>query len=80
MVSVDAKKKERIGNYKNAGKEWRRAKAPHRVNTYDFIDNEHGAVGRPRRPCRGLLLAESELPRQQAVCAACAAVEVRRPA
>ena len=42
VVSVDAKKKELIGNYKNAGAEWRKAKSPRAVNTYDFIDKEAG--------------------------------------
>jgi hypothetical protein len=42
VVSVDAKKKELIGSYKNAGAEWRPAKAPRKVNTYDFIDKEAG--------------------------------------
>jgi Rhodopirellula transposase DDE domain len=42
VVSVDAKKKELIGNYKNPGTEWRPAKSPRAVNTYDFIDKEAG--------------------------------------
>ncbi len=42
VVSVDTKKKELIGNYKNSGTEWRGAKSPRRVNTYDFIDKEAG--------------------------------------
>jgi hypothetical protein len=42
VVSVDTKKKELIGNYKNAGAEWRKAKRPRAVNTYDFIDKEAG--------------------------------------
>ncbi len=42
VVSVDAKKKELIGSYKNAGAEWRPAKEPRKVNTYDFIDKEAG--------------------------------------
>lgn len=44
VVSVDAKKKEKIGNYKNDGTEWRPAKTPRKVNTYDFIDKEKGKV------------------------------------
>ena len=36
VVSVDTKKKELIGNYVNAGRQWRRAKNPLRVSTYDF--------------------------------------------
>ena len=42
VVSVDAKKKELIGNYKNSGTEWRQAKSPRAVNTYDFIDKQLG--------------------------------------
>lgn len=36
VLSVDAKKKELIGNYKNGGKEWTPSKKPHQVNVYDF--------------------------------------------
>jgi len=35
VLSVDAKKKELIGNFKNPGQAWRRQ--PESVNTYDFI-------------------------------------------
>jgi len=38
VVSVDTKKKELIGNYKNAGQEWERAGEPTEVKVYDFID------------------------------------------
>ena len=37
VISVDAKKKELVGNFKNAGATWRRE--PERVNTYDFIQD-----------------------------------------
>jgi hypothetical protein len=36
VISVDTKKKEIIGNYKNAGRKWRPAKSPHRVKVHDF--------------------------------------------
>jgi hypothetical protein len=36
-VSVDAKKKEPIGEYKNAGREWRGKGTPREVEVYDFI-------------------------------------------
>jgi DDE family transposase len=36
VVSVDTKKKELIGNYVNAGRQWRQAKEPHKVNGHDF--------------------------------------------
>ena len=44
VVSVDAKKKELIGSYKNNGRTWRPHKDPGRVNTHDFIDPELGKV------------------------------------
>lgn len=43
-ISVDTKKKELIGNYKNNGVEWEKKGHPQRVNTYDFVDNELGKV------------------------------------
>jgi hypothetical protein len=42
VISVDCKKKELIGNYKNAGREWKPAKNPVEVNVYDFIDKTNG--------------------------------------
>jgi len=42
VVSVDAKKKELIGNYKNNGKEWRPKGGPREVNMHDFPDKELG--------------------------------------
>lgn len=36
VISVDAKKKEQIGNFKNSGKTYRKEKSPQLVNTYDF--------------------------------------------
>lgn len=36
VVSVDTKKKELVGEFKNGGKEWRRKGDPRRVNTHDF--------------------------------------------
>jgi len=36
VISVDTKKKELVGNYENAGRQWRRAKDPHRVKVHDF--------------------------------------------
>lgn len=43
-ISVDTKKKELIGNYKNGGAEWEKKGSPNRVNTYDFIDKKLGKV------------------------------------
>jgi transposase len=42
VISVDCKKKELIGNYKNNGKEWEKVKNPTEVNVYDFIDKTNG--------------------------------------
>ena len=37
-VSVDAKKKELVGEFRNAGREWRPTGAPEEVKVYDFVD------------------------------------------
>jgi len=42
VISVDTKKKELIGNHKNAGQEWRRKDNPRRVDIHDFIDKKSG--------------------------------------
>jgi transposase len=42
VVSVDTKKKELIGEFKNAGREWRPAGEPVEVGTHDFPDKELG--------------------------------------
>lgn len=44
VISVDTKKKENIGNFKNNGKEYRKKGEPVAVNVYDFIDKEKGKV------------------------------------
>jgi transposase len=38
VISVDAKKKELIGEFKNNGKEYRPTGEPEKVNVYDFVD------------------------------------------
>lgn len=38
VISVDTKKKELVGAYKNAGREWRPQGQPEEVKVYDFID------------------------------------------
>lgn len=43
-VSVDTKKKELIGKYKNSGRTWRRKRKPVQVKTHDFPDKEKGKV------------------------------------
>jgi len=42
VLSVDTKKKENIGEFKNNGKEWSRKGKHTDVNTHDFIDKELG--------------------------------------
>jgi len=42
VISVDCKKKELIGNFKNTGEEWAPIKKPTTVKVYDFIDKELG--------------------------------------
>jgi hypothetical protein len=44
VISVDTKKKELIGRFKNAGQEWQRKGQPEEVNTHDFADKELGKV------------------------------------
>ena len=39
-VSVDAKKKELVGEFKNGGREWRPKGEPEEVKVYDFIDKD----------------------------------------
>lgn len=42
VISVDCKKKELIGNFKNAGEEWLPVGKPTTVKVYDFIDKDLG--------------------------------------
>ena len=42
VVSVDTKKKELVGNYKNSGREWRPQGEPRKVKGHDFPDSETG--------------------------------------
>jgi transposase len=44
VVSVDAKKKELVGNFKNAGREWEPKGQPVRVSDHDFPDAQLGKV------------------------------------
>jgi len=44
VISVDAKKKENIGNYANKGREYRPKGNPERVKVYDFPDKKKGKV------------------------------------
>jgi transposase len=42
VISVDAKKKELVGDFKNAGREWHPKGQPPQVRVYDFIDPQLG--------------------------------------
>lgn len=44
VISVDAKKRELIGEFYNAGLEWRPKQNPRQVNTHDFVNPELGKV------------------------------------
>jgi hypothetical protein len=44
VISVDTKKKELVGNYRNAGSDWRPKGDPRRVKVHDFADKELGKV------------------------------------
>jgi len=42
VISVDTKKKELVGQYKNGGREWQPEGEPERVQVHDFVDTELG--------------------------------------
>ena len=44
VISVDTKKKELIGNFKNGGTDYRPKGNPRRVNVHDFEDKKLGEV------------------------------------
>ena len=44
VISVDTKKKELIGDFKNAGREWQPKGQPEQVRVHDFIDEQLGKV------------------------------------
>lgn len=56
VISVDTKKKELVGRYRNGGAEWRPAGDPEPVKVHDFIDpalgkaNPTGSMTWPRTP------------------------------
>jgi len=47
VVSVDTKKKELVGDFKNGGREWRPKGDPEQVRVYDFVDKTLGKAN----PC-----------------------------
>ena len=44
VISVDTKKKEMVGDFKNAGREWQPKGQPEPVRVHDFIDPELGKI------------------------------------
>jgi len=42
VISVDTKKKELVGDFKNGGREWRPAGQPEPVRVHDFLDRDLG--------------------------------------
>jgi Rhodopirellula transposase DDE domain len=44
VISVDTKKKELVGNYRAAGREWEPAGSPRTVKVHDFADKQLGKV------------------------------------
>jgi Rhodopirellula transposase DDE domain len=42
VISVDTKKKELVGAFKNGGQEWRPSGSPEQVKVHDFVDPELG--------------------------------------
>jgi hypothetical protein len=42
IISVDTKKKELVGDFKNSGREWQPTGQPEKVRVYDFIDKDLG--------------------------------------
>ena len=44
VISVDTKKKELIGEYKNGGSDYRATGCPDKVKVHDFVDKDLGKV------------------------------------
>jgi len=44
VISVDSKKRELIGDFKNAGREWQPSRTPEKVKVYDYPDKQLGKV------------------------------------
>ena len=51
VISVDTKKKELVGDFKNGGREWQPEGEPEEVQVHDFLDKELGQ-GDPLRRVR----------------------------
>jgi len=44
VISVDAKKREIVGNFQNRGREWQPEKNPEKVRTHNFPDKDLGVA------------------------------------
>jgi len=44
VISIDTKKKELVGPYKNGGSDYRPQGCPDKVNVHDFVDKVLGKV------------------------------------
>ncbi len=44
VISVDAKKRELVGNFQNGGREWHKKSTPVEVNAYDFLSEAEGVA------------------------------------
>jgi hypothetical protein len=42
VISVDTKKKELVGDFKNGGREWQPAGHPEAVRVHDSLDRQRG--------------------------------------
>ena len=42
VISVDTKKKQLVGNFKNGGREWQAKGKPQQVAVHDFVDPQLG--------------------------------------
>jgi hypothetical protein len=44
VISIDTKKKELVGSFKNGGSDYRREGCPDKVNVHDFVDKDLGKI------------------------------------
>ena len=44
VIFLDTRKKELIGRFKNAGREWQKKGEPDEVDVYDFAEKELGKI------------------------------------
>jgi transposase len=60
VISVDTKKKELVGEFKNGGREYQPTKSPVEVNVHDFPDKELGKYYSRGFPVRGRAVAQRD--------------------